>query len=485
MKLTKLNENKTLAEYEKEWEEQKGYKTCDECGTRLNDKGTCPKCDDGEEESLKESADFSSGDTIAMVDISGSMQRFIPMMENKAEALGANKVYYFADSVGTDPNGNIGSGSDFFSVLDFIDAHLDNKFIIFTDGDIKPFIPRINKNYPNVKLVFFNYDYDHDRGVFTDTLKEGMSGTNSEEFDSYAATIERHKANGTEKELDAVITSAYNDLNSETRLTGPEFNKLCDLANLPNRKIEVREAYDPQEFNPDATGPIYDMNVQFYSSLEKAINEERWEDAAKEYCELKADLDKELQDADRKPIIGKLFKLFAQPHLRTLDNYKRRIPAEYLDACDKKNESLNEAAVDKFYIDEIVSAQGGKTETERHSFDTIEELKQYVKEANLAPDDIANCGKCDIKDLFESSTPMSKEEEEEFYKEFRSMLPEDGRITSTPKDTTDPELSNKMDKWLTDKGYPATNEALDGDKEEKHTRHYGKDYDDEFTLMGY
>lgn len=426
MKLTKLNENKTLAEYEKEWEEQNG-KTCDNCGTKLNDGGTCPKCDDGEE----------------------------------------------------------------------------------------------------------------------DSLKEGVSGTNSEEFDSYAAAIERHKANGTEKELDAVITSAYNDLNRETRLTGPEFNKLCDLANLPDRKIAVREAYDPQEFNPDATGPIYDMNVQFYNSLEKAIKEERWEDAAKEYCEIKADLDQELQNADRKPIMGKLFKLFAKPHLRTLDNYKRRIPAEYLNDCDKKNENLTEATIDKFYIDEIISAQGDKTETERHSFDTIEELKQYVKDANLTPEDIENCGKCEIKDLFESGTPMSKEEDEESGNEFRSTL---------PKDTPDSEASNKVVKWLTDNGYLATNEALgvgaglalggaaigagmvgsslldsmenedddaeelkelldieidakgfggsgnnvhvgpgsmpltaslDRDKEEKHTRHYGKDYDDEFTLMGY
>lgn len=484
MKLTKLNENKTLAEYEKEWEEQNG-KTCDKCGTKLNDGGTCPKCDDGEEDSLKESADFSSGDTIAMIDISGSMQRFIPMMENKAESLGANKVYYFADSVGTDPNGNIGSGSDFFSVLDFIDAHLDNKFIIFTDGDIKPFIPRINKNYPNVKLVFFNYDYDHDRGVFTDTLKEGMSGTNSEEFDSYAATIERHKANGTEKELDAVITSAYNDLNSETGLTGPEFNKLCDLANLPNRKIKVREAYDPQEFNPDARDPIYDMNVQFYSDLDKAIAEERWEDAAREYCSLNADLCQELEASDKKPFIGKLFRLFAIPHQRVLDNYRKRIPAEYIAACETCDNSLDEDMVDKFYIDEIVPAQGGKTETERHSFDTLEELKQYVKDANLTEDDIATCGGCEIEDLLvyedvrtkldrwltnngfpkddessEDSGALSEDEKEELYADVRNMM------------TSEEEPKNES-------------LYLDRDKEEKYTRHYGKDYDDEFTLMGY
>lgn len=66
-----------------------------------------------------------------------------------------------------------------------------------------------------------------------------------------------------------------------------------------------------------------------------------------------------------------------------------------------KYAELNEAVVNKFYIDEIVSAQGGKTTTERHSFDTLEELKQYVKDANLTPEDIKSCGKCEIKDLFE------------------------------------------------------------------------------------
>ena len=505
MKLTKLNENKTLAEYEKEWEEQNG-KTCDNCGTKLNDGGTCPKCDDGEEDSLRESADFSSGETIAMIDISGSMQRFIQTMGNKAEALGANKVYYFADSIGTDPNENLGSGSDFFEVLEFIDAHLDNKFIIFTDSDIKPFISRINKNYPNVKLVFFNSDYDLGRGVFTDTLKEGMTGTNSEEFDSYAAAIERHKANGTEKELDAVITSAYNDLNRETRLTGPEFNKLCDLANLPDRKIAVREAYDPQEFNPDATGPIYDMNVQFYNSLEKAIKEERWEDAAKEYCEIKADLDQELQDADRKPIIGKLFKLFAKPHLRTLDNYKRRIPAEYLNDCDKKNENLTESTIDKFYIDEIVSTQGGKTENERHSFDTIEELKKYVKDANLTPDDVANCGKCDIKDLFECGSTDTTNEALGVGAGLAlggaaigaGMIGSSLLDSMENEDDDAEELNELLDIEIDAKGFGGSGNnvhvgpgsmpltaSLDRDKEEKRTRHYGKDYDDEFTLMGY
>lgn len=66
-----------------------------------------------------------------------------------------------------------------------------------------------------------------------------------------------------------------------------------------------------------------------------------------------------------------------------------------------KTRRLNEEAK-RFYIDEIVSAPGGKTETERHSFATLDELKKYCKDANLTKDDIANCGGCDVKDLCES-----------------------------------------------------------------------------------
>ena len=46
---------KSIEDYEKEYEDQVGYKTCDTCGTRLNDMGTCPKCDDGEEDLLHNS----------------------------------------------------------------------------------------------------------------------------------------------------------------------------------------------------------------------------------------------------------------------------------------------------------------------------------------------------------------------------------------------------------------------------------------------
>jgi hypothetical protein len=237
MKLTNLNENKTLAEYEKEWEEQNG-KTCDKCGTKLNDGGTCPKCDDGEEESLK----------------------------------------------------------------------------------------------------------------------EAVSGTNSEEFDSYAAAIERHKANGNEKELDAVITSAYNDLNGETRLTGVEFNKLCDLANFPNRKVEVREAYH--------------RNI-------------------------------------RKP-----------------KYYDTRFAANVVDAYNSGELTL----------------------------DNIEDWEKRYN-GGIAPS--PSLGTKDILDYY--------------------------RITgAVPGDKTVPPRPASFRP-----GSSPLAESLDRYKEEKHTRHYGKDYDDEFTLMGY
>ena len=209
MKLTKLNENKTLAEYEKEWEEQKGYKTCDECGTRLNDQGTCPKCDDGEED-----------------------------------------------------------------------------------------------------------------------LNESVN--DSEEFKSYKAAIERHKANGTEAELKNVITSAHNDLNSETRLTGPEFNRLCDIANLPDRKIATNEAYDPQEFNPDAAGPIYDLNADFYKDLDKAVQAKDWAAAAKEWVEIRRDIDQTINDNANKPFFRRIPRFIFTPHEHTLAAYRRRIPDEYI-----------------------------------------------------------------------------------------------------------------------------------------------------------
>ena len=44
---------KSIEDYEKEYEDSQGFKTCNICGTRLNDMGTCPRCDDGEEDLLE------------------------------------------------------------------------------------------------------------------------------------------------------------------------------------------------------------------------------------------------------------------------------------------------------------------------------------------------------------------------------------------------------------------------------------------------
>ncbi len=45
---------KSIEDYENEYENIQGFKTCDICGTRLNDMGTCPKCDDGEEDLMED-----------------------------------------------------------------------------------------------------------------------------------------------------------------------------------------------------------------------------------------------------------------------------------------------------------------------------------------------------------------------------------------------------------------------------------------------
>lgn len=68
------------------------------------------------------------------------------------------------------------------------------------------------------------------------------------------------------------------------------------------------------------------------------------------------------------------------------------------------NEDNLTEGMKSFYIDEIVPAAGGKTTTERHSFDTLEDLKNYVKESNLKADDIESIGGCEISALFESAT---------------------------------------------------------------------------------
>lgn len=68
----KLTE-KSVEDYEKEYEDQKGFKSCDKCGTRLNEMGTCPKCDDGEED-LDEGL---IGDVNVNLDASGSSVGFL------------------------------------------------------------------------------------------------------------------------------------------------------------------------------------------------------------------------------------------------------------------------------------------------------------------------------------------------------------------------------------------------------------------------
>ena len=210
--------------------------------------------------------------------------------------------------------------------------------------------------------------------------------------------------------------------------------------------------------------------------------------------------------AVKKPFIGKLFRLFAIPHQRVLDNYRKRIPAEYIAACETCDNSLDEDMVDKFYIDEIVPAQGGKTETERHSFDTLEELKQYVKDANLTEGDIATCSGCEIADLLVEGDIATKESQE--------VLNEGEQVSKLYTKPNGEYLVKSDSGW----GYTAFNgddvviggidiEDADSDDVAIHkfkcneyseslnksrsfrqldkSNHYGKDYDDEFTLMGY
>lgn len=85
-----ISESAELKKYEAEREQELGYKTCDNCGTRLNDGGTCPKCDDGEEDMdeslLKESravkVDEDTANEIALM-----AMRAMRLKEHEAEAL--------------------------------------------------------------------------------------------------------------------------------------------------------------------------------------------------------------------------------------------------------------------------------------------------------------------------------------------------------------------------------------------------------------
>ena len=52
---------------------------------------------------------------------------------------------------------------------------------------------------------------------------------------------------------------------------------------------------------------------------------------------------------------------------------------------------------------EIVTSQGGKTEVEHHVFNSIDEARNYVKDALLSEEDIERVDGCDIKQLFEAN----------------------------------------------------------------------------------
>lgn len=85
-----LNVEENLKKYEAEREQELGYKTCDNCGTRLNDGGTCPKCDDGEEDMdeslLKESRSVAVDEDTAN-EIAHMAMRAMRLKEHEAEAL--------------------------------------------------------------------------------------------------------------------------------------------------------------------------------------------------------------------------------------------------------------------------------------------------------------------------------------------------------------------------------------------------------------
>lgn len=112
------------------------------------------------------------------------------------------------------------------------------------------------------------------------------------------------------------------------------------------------------------------------------------------------------------------------------------------------NGQLNESSNKKFYIDEIVSAQGGKTKTERHFFATLDELKKYCKDSGLTKDDIANCGGCNIKDLCESYAHVKIPRA---IKEFVDNLCDE--INSADHGEPDEEDEEDEDPWSTEYGY--------------------------------
>lgn len=73
---------KSIEDYAQEYDDKIGYKTCDNCGTRLNDMGTCPRCDEGEED-LTES--YNSLDDINERDYSGFTSYEFPSASSEEE----------------------------------------------------------------------------------------------------------------------------------------------------------------------------------------------------------------------------------------------------------------------------------------------------------------------------------------------------------------------------------------------------------------
>lgn len=444
MKLINLKEGKSLKDYEKEWETLKGYKTCDNCGTRLNDGGTCPKCDDGEEDYGDELKESAASDGWVKSDKSGKQvstnSTGMTLINHSDKGLNADVFHWSvvdADGETLLDTGKLYYGYDVSHSWAKNSGRWIRKAIYgdaiilkciadkynFNDEDILAALnPGIDNRYraacgishdvpgwQNAQQIVSEAESANIIDKFTvkeSNLTESVSGKYvAQKCDSdiaeeialmamRAMRLKEHEAQALEYDL----------IEGKADKWVKDFEALPDNSEVKKLfftfvKKSTNESYDPKDFNIDASTPFDDEMEKIYKPLATAIKEERWEDAAKEYWELKNQFDAELQSVSKKPIIGKLFKLLAIPHNNALNNYKKSIPAEYLEKEGKKNESLSESM---YYVDEIVPTQGGKTETERHSFNTLEALKQYVKDANLTPDDIKSCGGCDLKDLYEN-----------------------------------------------------------------------------------
>lgn len=497
MKLLKLTENKPIKEYEKEWETQKGYKTCDNCGTRLNDGGTCPKCDDGEEdmdESLGKNSRAHS--TKSLVKMRESFMNELLLVDNiaydifryqnksvedmTADELKEDLLELFSKVLEEQSRRKAQREEELKSLnqrkhkddIDYDDIHqlirnslnsrdtneslkesahkcatkvvnrLNEDYVVDdrrVDSFINDFqeykkkyieemseeelkrelmelIPKVLGSQSRKKTPMKHEWNDEDREEFKQSVlshlddleRKGLLGEGVENYATKEVTpccickrpIEGYGNNaepvckGTccdecnrEKVIPARInkfrgglTESYNKVDEDTAneialmamramhlkeheaqaleydlIEGKADKWIKDFEALPDDsevkklfftfvKKSTNESYDPKDFNIDARTPFDDEMEKIYKPLATAIKEERWEDAAKEYWELKNEFDAELQSVSKKPIIGKLFKLMAIPHTNALNNYKKSIPAEYLEGKDKKNESLGVGA---------------------------------------------------------------------------------------------------------------------------------------------